>query len=182
MRLLETNMRKVRVLSKKYDGSLRDEYEPYLCAETDETITLFCAPGLPTWDHRKAAWLQGPDGVLEIYFKHRWYHVWHICEQASNFNLMYIHIAMPATLQAMCLEWTDLDLDYRVHLDNSVELLDQDEFESNAQRFQYPPDLIEQVRLACRDVESLLAFRTYPFDHERQIALYRRIKETLPTG
>jgi protein associated with RNAse G/E len=183
-------MRKVRVLSRKYDGSLRDECETCLHAETDAAVTLFCPPGLLSWDHRKAAWQTAPDGALEIYFKRRWYHVWHICEQTSNLNLMYIHIAMPATfqtacldrVQTRCLEWTDLDLDYRVHPDNSVEQLDQDEFERNAQRMGYPPGLIEQVRLACREVESLLAGRTYPFDHARQVDLYRRIKEELSSG
>ena len=31
-------MKKVKVVSKKYDGSRRDEYETYLYAETDETV------------------------------------------------------------------------------------------------------------------------------------------------
>ena len=117
--------------------------------------------------------------MLEIYFKHRWYNAWHICEQTSNRNLMYINIPLPATLQASYLEWTDLDLNYRVHMDHSVELLDEDEFAQNTQQLSYPPELIEQVRAACREVEALLVTRTYPFDHERQVELYRRIKEEL---
>jgi protein associated with RNAse G/E len=173
-------MRKVRVLSRKYDGSLRHEYQTHLHAETDDTITLFCLPGLPSWDHRKAAWLDAPDGLIEIYSKRCWYHVWHVCEQRSNRNRIYVHIGMPATLQTGCLTWTDLDLDYRVHLDNSVERLDQDEYACNAQRLDYPDELKEQVGHACREVESLLASRAFPFDHERQVALYRRIKESLP--
>jgi len=44
-------------------------------------------------------------------------------------NLMYVNIALPVTLQDGVLEWTDLDLDYRVHMDGTVERLDQDEFE-----------------------------------------------------
>src|SRR5258708_6884619 len=94
-----SKMRTVRVLSRKYDGSLRDEYETSLYAETEETITLFSVPGLPYWDHRKAARFEAPDGLLEIYFKRRWYNVWHICEQTSNINLVYVNIATPATLE-----------------------------------------------------------------------------------
>src|SRR5262245_23616974 len=118
-------MRKVRVVSKKYDGSLRDEYETYLYDETDEAIGLFSVLGLSYWDHREGAWFEGSDGLLEIYFKRRWYNVWHIAEQVSNLNLMYVNIAMPATLQGDVLEWIDLDLDYRVNLDCSVDHLDQ---------------------------------------------------------
>src|SRR5262245_3963488 len=172
-----SEMRKVRVVSKKYDGSLRDEYETYLYSESDETITLFSVPGLSYRDHRKGAWFKATDGLLEIYFKRRWYNVWHMAEQVSNFNLMYVNISLPATLQGDVVEWTDLDLDYRVHLDNSVERLDQDEFEQNVQRMGYSPDLIEQVEAACTEVEAGLAKRVYPFDYERQVELYRRIKD-----
>lgn len=175
-------MQKVKIVSRKYDGSLRDEYETSLVAETDETITLFSEPGIPYWHGRKAAWFESPDGLIEIYFKRRWYNVWHICEQNSNVNLIYVNIAMPATLQAGMLEWTDLDIDYRVNLDNSVERLDEDEFEQNIQGTGCPPDLIAQVHAACQDVEALLATRTYPFDHPRQVELYRRIKEGLQAG
>ena len=113
-------MKKVKVVSKKYDESRRDEYETYLYAEADETITLFSLPGLKYWDHRKGAWLEAPDGLIEIYFKHKWYNVWHICEQVSRTNLIYVNISMPATFQAAGIAWVDLDLDYRVHLDNSL--------------------------------------------------------------
>jgi protein associated with RNAse G/E len=172
-------MRKVRVISKKYNGALRDEYETYLYAETDETITLFSPPGLKYWDHRQAAWFEAPDGLLEIYFKHKWYNVWHICEQVSHINLIYINITMPTTVQATGIVWTDLDLDYRVHLDHSVERLDQVEFEQNVHLMAYPPDLIEQVQLACQEVEAGLATQTYPFDYERQVERYHQIKAGL---
>jgi len=174
-------MRKVKVVSKKYDGSLRDEYETCLCAESDETIVLFSEPGLRYWDQRKAAWFHAPDGLLEIYFKHRWYNVGHITEQVSNLNLIYVNIALPATFQQDAVEWTDLDLDYRVHLDHRVERLDQAEFEQNIQRLGYPPDLIEQVGAACREVEAGLARRDFPFDYERQVELYWRIKRERPS-
>src|SRR5215475_897439 len=173
---IRSRMRKVRVVSKKYDGSLRDEYETYLYDESDEMIRLISVPGLSYWDHRKGAWFEGTDGLLEIYFKRRWYNVWHMAEQISNLNLMYVNIAQPAMLQGNVVEWTDLDLDYRVNMDHSVERLDQEEFEQNAQRMGYPPDLIEQVGEACREVEAGLASRIFPFDYDRQVELYRRIK------
>jgi protein associated with RNAse G/E len=170
-------MQKIKIVSRKYDGSLRDEYETYLYAETDESLLLFSEPGISYWHGRKSAWFESPDGLIEIYFKRRWYNLWHICEQNSNVNLIYVNIAMPATFQAGRLEWTDLDIDYRVNPDNSVERLDEDEFEQNIVCKGCPPDLIAQVHAACREVEALLATRTYPFDHAQQVKLYRRIKE-----
>jgi len=59
-------MRKVRAVSRKYDGSLRHEYETLLVAESDEAIVLFSEPGLPYFYHREAAWFEAPNGLLEI--------------------------------------------------------------------------------------------------------------------
>ncbi len=170
-------MRKVRVIKKQYDGSLCDEHGTYLYEETDELITLFSLPGINYWLYRKATWLKAPDGLLEIYPKRKWYNVWHIAVQNTYTNLMYVNIAMPAILHDDTLEWVDLDLDYRVHLDHSVELIDEDEFQLNRQRFKYPPELIEQVQAACREVEDGLKERILPFDYERQVKRYYQIKD-----
>jgi protein associated with RNAse G/E len=91
-------------------------------------------------------------------------------------------IVIDEWLKATGIAWTDLDLDYRVHLDHSVEQLDQAEFEQNVRLMGYPPDLIEQVQLACQEVEAGLANRTYPFDYERQVQRYRQIKADLQAG
>jgi protein associated with RNAse G/E len=175
-------MKKVMVVSKKYDGSLRDEYETYLYAETDETITLFSLPGLRYWDHRKAASFEAQDGLIEIYFKHKWYNVWHICEQVSHRNLIYVNITMPATFHASVVEWIDLDIDYRVHPDGSVKRLDQAEFEKNVQLMRYPSDLIERAYIACQEVEAGLKSGVYPFDHGHQVKLYHQIKKDFLAG
>lgn len=169
-------MRIVQVVSRKYDGSLRDAYETCLYAETAESVTLFSLPGGKAWDYRQQAWVTAADGLLEIYFKNRWYNVWHICEQVSGVNLIYVNVAMPASVTPTTLTWIDLDLDYRLHLDGSVEQVDQADFQQNTQRMNYPASLMQQVEAACREVAAGLVSQQYPFDHARQVALYRRIK------
>jgi protein associated with RNAse G/E len=89
---------------------------------------------------------------------------------------MYINLATPATLRDNVLEWVDLDLDYRVHLDHTVELLDEVDFAENTARFAYPPGLVAQVRAACREIEVLLAERAFPFDYERQVKRYHTLR------
>ena len=172
-------MKKATVISKKYDGTHRDEYETFLYAETDQTITLFSIPGLKYWDFRKGTRMKAQDGLIEIYFKNKWYNVWHICEQVSQTNLIYVNIAMPVTIQDTAIEWIDLDLDYRMHLDNSVERLDQEEFDTNSQLMKYPSDLILQVQNACKEVEAGLTNQAYPFDYKKQVKLYYQIKANL---
>lgn len=169
-------MRKVSVLSRKYDGSLRDEYEAFLHAATDEAITLVSPPGTPYYDHRKAAWFAAPDGTIEVYPRREHFNVVHVVEDASRRNRIYVNLALPATLLDGRIEWTDLDLDYRLHFDATVEQLDVDEFVRNTERMGYPPDLVRRVEYTCLEVEKGLAEQRYPFDHARQVALYRRLK------
>jgi protein associated with RNAse G/E len=172
-------VRRIEVISKKYDNSVRDEYETYLYSEDDGTILLFSPPVTRYYDYRKQAWFEAPDGLIEIYFKDRWYNVWHICEQKSNRNKIYSNICMPAALEGNVLEWVDLDLDFRVHMNGSIELLDEEEFEQNARQFGYPGWLVEKARAACDEVVKLFETAEFPFDHPRQIERYQRIKGDL---
>jgi protein associated with RNAse G/E len=92
-----------------------------------------------------------------------------------------VNITMPATFHASVVEWIDLDLDFRVHLNNSVQRLDQAEFEKNVHLMRYPSGVIEQVHIACQAVEAGLQSKEYPFDHGRQVELYQQIKKDLLT-
>jgi protein associated with RNAse G/E len=169
-------MRKIKVISRKYDGTLRDEYEAFLYAEDKDTLRVYTPPGTMSFDHRKGSWESAPDGLLEIYFKEKWYTVWHICEQKSQLTLIYTHICMPAILTENTLAWVDLDLDYRVYLDGSMERLDEQDFERNSQGMQYSPEIIKQARIACEEVEWLFQSRAFPFNHQEQVAIYREIQ------
>jgi protein associated with RNAse G/E len=172
-------LRRVKVISKKYDNSVRDEYETYLYSEKDGTILLFSPPATRYYDYRKQAWFEASDGLIEIYFKDKWFNVWHICEQKSNRNKIYSNICMPAVMEGNVLKWVDLDLDFRVHMDGSIELLDEEEFEQNARQFRYPGRVVEKARGACDEIVNLFERAEFPFDHLRQIERYQRIKRDL---
>jgi protein associated with RNAse G/E len=168
-------LKKIEIISKKYDGSFRDEYHGFLAAENEERLLVYTPPGTMSYDHRKHAWCEATDGLLEIYFKTRWYVVWHICEQHSNVNQTYTHIAMPPTVTPGSIEWVDLDLDYRVHLDGRIERLDDAEYQENRIRMSYPHEVDVHVQAACSEVELLCAQQVYPFDYAQQVAVYRQI-------
>lgn len=169
-------MQTIKITSRKYDGRLRDEYEAFLYAEDEEKLVVYTPPGTPGYDHRKQTWLVSPDGLLELYFKARWYTVWHICEQNSHFNQIYTHISMPAVITASGIEWVDLDLDYRVHLDGRIERLDEQEYRERKVTMCYPTAVQEQLEAACAEVEVLYQERAYPFNYSEQLVLYERIK------
>lgn len=171
-------LRKIKIISRKYNGRLRDEYEAYLYSEDSEKLTIFAPPGTLSFSPKQGAWSAAPDGLLELYFKDKWYNVWHICEQNSQINHIYANIAMPATMQKDVLTWIDLDLDLRVHLDGSLELLDEDEFVENSVRFAYPPSVVAQARAAVDELTRCYQQQQFPFNHAEQVARYAEIKAT----
>lgn len=166
-------MHKIKVISKKYDGSLRDTSEAFLVAQDDETIVLLQPPGMVEYVHRKQQWEMMQDGALILFFTNRWYNVWHIADQRSHLNHIYTNIALPAQwIGHSMLEWVDLDLDIRVHMDGSIVLLDEDEFLENQHRMGYPPAVVTQAELAAQEVLRLCHAGHYPFDHNVQVARY----------
>ena len=169
-------MQKIRVTSRKYDGRLRDEYEAFLCAEDDERLMVYAPVGTLSYDRPAQTWIPAPDGLLEIYFKRRWYNVWHICEQSSNSNQIYSNLSLPAVRTAGHIEWIDLDLDYRVHMDGRIERLDEDEYRAHIVSLGYSADVQAHVQAACAEIEALYQQRADPFDHTEQVARYQRIK------
>ncbi len=170
-------MKKLNILSGKYDGSLRDGYESFLYSETDECFVFFTPPGTKYLDYRHGSWFTAVDGIIEIYFKKKFYKVCHICESGGGRSVVYINIAMPAELSGDTLEWIDLDLDYRLDDDGAISILGRDNFTENYKKMRYPAELIDSVRAACTEVERGLAGGYYPFNNREHKFLYDQIKE-----
>ena len=166
-------MNKIKLISKKYDGSLRDEADAFVVAQDQEAIVLLQPTGTLEYSARTQRWEAMTDGLLLLFFTNRWYNVWHIADQRSHFNRIYANIALPARwLDEHTLEWVDLDLDIRVHMDGSIVLLDEDEFLENQQRMAYPPAVVTQARAAAQEALDLCEQGRYPFDHAVQVARY----------
>ena len=172
-------MRRIKVISKKYNNSYRDEYEAYLYSEEEKKIIILSPPGTRYYDHRKEAWSESPDGLLEIDFKEKWYNIWHICEQNSNRNMIYANICMPAVLKGNVLEWVDLDLDLRVHMNGTIELLDEKEFIQNIRQLGYSRWIIDNARAACDEVMDRFERGELLLTHQKQIEQYHMIRRHL---
>ncbi len=175
-------MTKVQIISKKYDGTLRDRCESFLCREDEEGWVVYTPPGTDNYDHRHRSHAEVSDGILGLYFKARWYVVWHICEQNLNINRAYAHLSTPTRMTENGLEWVDLDLDYRIHLDGRLERLDEEEYEQNREVMGYPLELSDRVKETCKEIEALYGERAFPFNHDEQVALYRLIERKAVKG
>ena len=158
----------VRVVSTKYNGTLRDTYGAQIVDHVGAVLRLSVPAGIPTFGAKEGRWVAAEDSAVEIYFADRWYNVWHF--RSSPRNLWYCNIAMPAAFDGKVLRWVDLDLDVRCHVDGSIQVLDEDEFERHRVEMCYPDEVAERTLAALDEVLHLARRRIFPFDHDEQNA------------
>ncbi len=172
------------VESKKYDGSLRSSSQHTNIVRTPLGIELFSKPGSPFFYHVLNEERYNENGLIELYLPDTWYNVMHIFEHSTHQCAMYINLAMPPEILPERLSWVDMDLDYRVGLDGSIELVDEDESHAHAEKWVYPSELKERVRDEAKKLPALIAAGNFPFNYKTQQERYLQWKATgeLPEG
>jgi protein associated with RNAse G/E len=71
---------------------------------------------------------------------------------------------MPPKLEGDRLTYVDLDIDLLVQPDLSYQVLDLEEFEINAVRYGYSPEVREHAQEAVKELTSIIISRQFPFD------------------
>jgi protein associated with RNAse G/E len=147
----------VRVDFRKYDGSQHRGY-----------------PALRLGEDGHGVWLGVPRSVVDgADFKYEEPYVLLVPRDAwwtAMFNSpprrteVYCDITTPATWYDRRVQLVDLDLDVRRRrTSGEVELLDEDEFATHAERFGYPPEVTGNAWSAARWLVAALADGTEPF-------------------
>jgi protein associated with RNAse G/E len=102
----------------------------------------------------------------EYYWLDRWYNVFRFHNPDGGFRNFYVNVNMPPILRGNTLNYVDLDIDMIVWSDFSFEVLDLDEFEENAVKYNYPDMVIQNARATLNEVKLLIERREFPFDHK----------------
>lgn len=71
---------------------------------------------------------------------------------------------MPPRFDDETLTYVDLDIDLLVEPDFSFRVLDLDDFELNARRYNYPPNVKREARRAVDQLIGMIDTRAFPFD------------------
>jgi len=153
----------VRVASLKYDGSLHREWPARLVARGD---TLIVVEGVFETEvrHRLLGVIAAGTESTEYYWTDRWYSVFRFREPAGPLRNFYCNVNRPAEFDGRTLSFVDLDIDVLVSPDSTVEVLDEDEFETNAETYNYPAAVRLRAREALAELLALVEARSFPFD------------------
>jgi protein associated with RNAse G/E len=153
----------ITVNSRKYDLSIRRRWTGKLVERNDPLIVIVGEfdrdvehPGLGSISRGTIS--------REYYWLDRWYNVFRFHEPDGKLRNFYCNVAMPPTLADGVLEYVDLDIDIVVWPDEIYEVVDRDDFETNAVKFGYSEDVRRQAENSVDELIRLIESREFPFD------------------
>jgi protein associated with RNAse G/E len=152
----------VIVRSLKYDGRVHREWGARL---VESAGALVVVEGVFESEIRHPLLGTVAAGTLstEYYWTDRWYSVFRFREPGGALRNYYCNVNCPALFDGRLLTFVDLDIDVLVAPDFSYSVLDEDEFEAHAARYEYPPEVRGQVPRALSELIGMIGGRRFPF-------------------
>ena len=99
----------------------------------------------------------------EYYWLDRWYNVFRFSDPDHSLRSFYCNLNIPPNFDGSVLSYIDLDVDVLVKPDFSYEVLDQDDFEVNAEKYEYPDYVRHNVANALEGLIKLIESKSFPF-------------------
>lgn len=155
--------RSITVRALKYDGREHRRWQARLVSSDASLIELDA-----TFDeeirHAQLGTIVRGTISIEYYWLDRWYNIFRFLEPCGQLRNYYCNVNVPPIFDGRVLSFIDLDMDILVAPDLSFRILDREEFETNAVRYQYPTEVCRRAHHALRDLTDLIASRQFPFD------------------
>jgi protein associated with RNAse G/E len=156
----------VRVVYRKYDGSLHWNQPGHLLGEDEFGVWVGGAAGTPVSRGEQPVNPAEHDHVM-LFPRNGWWTG--LFNAAPHRTDVYCDITTVPTWPAPdVVTMVDLDLDVRRRRTGVVQLLDEDEFAVHQVRYQYPPDVVRQAWAAAEWLATALTDRIEPFDQVYQ--------------
>jgi protein associated with RNAse G/E len=146
----------------KYDGTAYRQWSARLANHEGSLLTLDAEFDTDV-QHPSLGTITRGTRMVEYYWLDRWYCIFRFLNSEGGTSLYYCNINSPPTFTGDALRYVDLDIDIVVRPDFSYELLDLDEFETNAELFKYPEDIKRAARTATDELISMIERREFPF-------------------
>lgn len=157
------NRPQITVQTLKYDGTPHRSWKAEIVEQSDDLLVL-----LGVFDRE----ITHPDlGVImagtisyEYYWLDRWYNVFRFHEPDGRFRNFYCNVNMPPKFENGRLEYVDLDIDILVSGDFKIEILDEEEFNENCVRYNYPLEIITRAHATVEEIVGSIDARKFPFE------------------
>jgi protein associated with RNAse G/E len=155
----------ITINSRKFDGTIHKSWKAELLSETEELLT-FVGIFENEVIHPKLGIIRRGTVSYEFYWKNRWFNIFRFHEPDGKLRNFYCNLNMPPVLSENALDYVDLDIDVLVWQDFSFQILDLDEFEQHALKYNYSNDLRETINLTLKELLSMIEKKSFPFDYK----------------
>ena len=154
----------ITINSRKYDGNINRTWKADLI-EQDKTLLVFRGEFDREIKHRELGVIRRGTISYEYYWLDRWFSVFRFHEPEGEFRNFYCNINMPPTFENGVLDYIDLEIDILIWKDFSFQILDAEEFEENAEKFNFNLELRTKVEQNVNVILSLIRKREFPLDY-----------------
>lgn len=152
----------VTVCVLKHDGAEYRRWSASLARHEGDMIVLDAEFDVDV-SHEVLGEIKQRTRTVEYYWLNRWYNVFRFLETDGSTRLWYCNINTPPEFKDGGLTYVDLDIDILVQPDFSCQLLDMEEFETNARRYGYSYEEKHQAQNAIDELISMVETRRFPF-------------------
>ena len=160
---LETKL--CTINSRKFDNSIHKKWQAKLI-ERQDNLLIFFGKFDKEIKHPELGVIRRGTTSFEFYWLNRGYNVFRFHEPEGGLRNFYCNLNQPPIFENNILDYVDLDLDVLVWKDFSFEILDSEEFEKNALKYNYSNSLRAEVDKNLKELLFLIKQKSFPFDYE----------------
>lgn len=154
------------VQTLKYGGIPHYSFPVQLRSKERELVIVEGEFGRELVHHTRGITVPVQNHSLEFYWPGRPYNVAAEIAPNGTISRYYCNVTLPPDVLGDRIMVVDLDLDLHVGPDLQVQVLDRDEFQQNARRYGYPPEVAAGAEAALQELIQLVETRSFPFDGE----------------
>ena len=156
-------MKEITVRANKYDGSEHRSWPAKVLRHEGSLIVLDAFFDREI-SHDLLGTIVSGTTSIEYYWLDRWYNVFRFSRPDGELRNYYCNVNVPPEFDGDVLSYVDLDIDILVEPDFSYRIVDQEDFEANAIRYEYSDEVRRQARGALTELVSLIENRSFPFN------------------
>lgn len=155
----------IKIQALKYPDIPHYEWEGQLLKQTSEYIIVLCKRGRKLKHYTKNQTFTIDNTSLEFFsLKEGFTAAMEI--EGEQITSYYCNVALPSEFENNQICFIDLDLDLIKKRQGDWQVVDEDEFEENSVKYQYPAELKERARFELEELKRKALEKEFPFNDE----------------
>lgn len=155
----------IKIKALKYPDILHYEWEGELLRHTPDYVLVLCKPGRKLVHHTKNKVFTVNNTSLEFFSLREWFTAALEIEEGKVVSA-YCNVAKPSDFHNGEISFIDLDLDYIQEKNKDWKVVDEDEFELNSIKYNYPVELKNEAVNALAKLKEEVQLGNFPFNKQ----------------